>query len=56
MKSSTFTVVYDACVLYPAALRDLLVHLAHRSPSGTILRQQQLPEITTQLVAFEQLL
>jgi len=28
MRSSTFTVVYDACVLYPAALRDLLVHLA----------------------------
>ena len=23
-----FTVVYDACVLYPAALRDFLMHLA----------------------------
>jgi hypothetical protein len=22
------TVVYDACVLYPAPLRDLLIHLA----------------------------
>ena len=26
--SSHFTVVYDACVLYPAPLRDLLMHLA----------------------------
>lgn len=25
---SNFTVIYDACVLYPAALRDLLMHLA----------------------------
>ena len=25
---ASFTVVYDACVLYPAALRDLLVELA----------------------------
>ncbi len=25
---SNFTVVYDACVLYPAPLRDLLMHLA----------------------------
>ncbi len=24
----SFTAVYDACVLYPAALRDLLLHLA----------------------------
>jgi predicted nucleic acid-binding protein len=26
--SSSFTVVFDACVLYPAQLRDLLMHLA----------------------------
>ncbi|MCA3219062.1 MAG: PIN domain-containing protein, partial [Burkholderiales bacterium] len=26
--SSRFTVVYDACVLYPAPLRDLLMRLA----------------------------
>lgn len=26
--SSHFAVVYDACVLYPAPLRDLLMHLA----------------------------
>lgn len=26
--STKFTVVYDACVLYPAPLRDLLMHLA----------------------------
>lgn len=26
--SSNFTVIYDACVLYPAPLRDLLMHLA----------------------------
>jgi len=26
--ASNFTVVYDACVLYPAPLRDLLMHLA----------------------------
>lgn len=26
--SSHFSVVYDACVLYPAPLRDLLMHLA----------------------------
>jgi len=25
---STFTALYDACVLYPAPLRDLLMHLA----------------------------
>lgn len=25
---SSFTAVYDACVLYPAPLRDLLMHLA----------------------------
>jgi len=25
---SHFTVIYDACVLYPAPLRDLLMHLA----------------------------
>jgi hypothetical protein len=25
-----FTVVYDACVLYPAPLRDLLVRIAAR--------------------------
>lgn len=25
---TSFTVVYDACVLYPAPLRDLLMHLA----------------------------
>ena len=28
MRQSPFTVVYDACVLYPAPLRDLLMHLA----------------------------
>lgn len=28
MRHSTFTVLYDACVLYPAPLRDLLVWLA----------------------------
>jgi hypothetical protein len=27
MRSSTFTVVYDACVLYPAPLRDFLLWL-----------------------------
>ncbi len=25
---SNFTVVYDACIIYPAQLRDLLMHLA----------------------------
>jgi hypothetical protein len=28
MKRSPFTVVYEACVLYPAPLRDLLMPLA----------------------------
>ena len=28
MRHSHFTVVYDACVLYPAPLRDLLMRLA----------------------------
>lgn len=28
MRHSPFTAVYDACVLYPAPLRDLLVRLA----------------------------
>jgi len=27
--SSRFTVVLDACVLYPAPVRDILLHLAH---------------------------
>lgn len=26
--ASSFTAIYDACVLYPAALRNLLMHLA----------------------------
>ena len=26
--SSNFTVIYEACVLYPAPLRDLLIRLA----------------------------
>ena len=26
--NATFTVIYDACVLYPVPLRDLLMHLA----------------------------
>ena len=26
----SFVVVYDACVLYPAPLRDLLIRIAHR--------------------------
>lgn len=30
--SSHFTVVYDAYVLYPAPLRDLLMHLALYRP------------------------
>lgn len=25
---ATFTALYDACVLYPAPLRDLLMHVA----------------------------
>ncbi|MGY2208974.1 PIN domain-containing protein, partial [Pseudomonas tolaasii] len=28
MRYSPFTAVYDACVLYPAPLRDLLIRLA----------------------------
>jgi len=28
MRHSAFTVVYDACVLYPASLRDFLIRLA----------------------------
>jgi predicted nucleic acid-binding protein len=28
MRHSPFTVIYDACVLYPAPLRDLLMYLA----------------------------
>ena len=28
MTGSHFTVIFDACVLYPAPLRDLLMHLA----------------------------
>lgn len=28
MQSSAFTVIYDACVLYPAPLRDFLIRLA----------------------------
>lgn len=30
MKQSTFTAVYDACVLYPAPIRDLLMRLGTR--------------------------
>ena len=39
--SSNFTVIYDACVLYPAPLRDFLMRLAltdlYRAPSVTIV-------------------
>lgn len=28
MSVSQFTAIFDACVLYPAPLRDLLMHLA----------------------------
>jgi len=28
MRNSAFTVIYDACVLYPAPLRDFLIRLA----------------------------
>lgn len=28
MGCAAFSVIYDACVLYPAPLRDLLMHLA----------------------------
>jgi hypothetical protein len=31
MASNNFTVIYDACVLYPATLRDFLMHLARWS-------------------------
>ena len=35
--SSNFTVVYDACVLYPAPLHDFFDALgAHRSLSGAL--------------------
>lgn len=33
--SSNFTVIYDACVLYPAPLRDLLMRLALKNPPKT---------------------
>lgn len=55
-----FVVVYDACVLYPAALRDLLIRLArtglfaarwsnaiHEEWTRAVLRER--PELSTQL-------
>lgn len=30
----TFVVLYDACVLYPNALRDLLIRVGRKASSG----------------------
>ena len=51
-------VLYDACVLYPASLRDLLVRLAVSDPPKTTaeflvtLEQCQLPEAAARLRPF----
>ncbi len=60
---SNFVVVYDACVLYPAPLRDLLMHLAlsglyrarwtgriHEEWTTAVLRQR--PDITPEQLAW----
>jgi hypothetical protein len=60
---SNFVVVYDACVLYPAPLRDLLMHLAlsglyrarwtgriHEEWTAAVLRQR--PDITPEQLAW----
>lgn len=49
---TTFTVIYDACVLYPAPLRDLLMRLALKDLvrarwSGRILDEMQRAIIST---------
>jgi len=59
---SSFTAVYDACVLYPAPLRDLLMHLAmadlfqakwsdmiHDEWTGNLLKNR--PDLTAQQLA-----
>jgi hypothetical protein len=59
---ATFTAVYDACVLYPAPLRDLLMHLAltdlfharwtnriHDEWSGSLLRNR--PDLDPRQIA-----
>lgn len=38
MRHSAFTAVYDACVLYPAPLRDFLICLALTGAPGTLDR------------------
>ena len=62
MNVSSFTAVYDACVLYPAPLRDLLMHLAmtdlfqakwsdmiHDEWTGNLLKNR--PDLTAQQLA-----
>lgn len=50
-----FSVVLDACVLYPAPLRDLLMRLALKNPEMSIddflavLQKQQLPQTVSKL-------
>jgi len=50
--SSNFTVVYDACVLYPAPLRDLLMHLAlsdlYRAKWSDMIHDEWIRNVLTQ--------
>lgn len=64
MRHSPFTVVYDACVLYPAPLRDFLqrqrAHLLN-PPIDTdryldILRRQGLVQTTKALATYRAIL
>ena len=63
MNVSSFTAVYDACVLYPAPLRDLLMHLAltdlfrarwsdmiHDEWTGNLLKNR--PDLTAEQLAW----
>ena len=45
MRHSPFTVVYDACVFYPAPLRDLLIPPISAEQFVNNMRRQGLPGV-----------
>jgi hypothetical protein len=51
MRHSAFTAVYDACVLYPAPLRDFLMWLGMSNGSKAVAGKSRLSNVTMTLAA-----